>query len=123
MIDITRKVFAKHSIPLDSQEFKRFWDEEWSIVLVQDEHISIDDLEGDTYKPELHPHLPAEQVKKEQRAFRRRIHEEGVYGAGIAIEGQPKYESFVWGFVGEDAIGSGYDTTLLSMMKDGVLEL
>lgn len=123
MIDITRKVFAKHNITLDSQEFKRFWDREWCIVLVQDEHVSLEDLEGDTYKPELHTHLTAQQLKSEQRAFRNRIRDEGVFGIGIAVEGKPKYESFVWGFVGEDAIGSGYDTTLLTMMREGVLEL
>lgn len=127
MLDITIEVFKKHGVKpggvCASEAFKRFWNDGWKIVLVEDRHYRLEDLEGDTYKPELHAPIPKDQILKERRAFRRKVSEEGVWGMGIAVDGKPQYGTFVWGFVGKEGIGSGYDIEMIGLMEQASLEL
>lgn len=84
------------------------------VVLERDEHFSFADLCGDTYNPAANPDIPAEQLKKEKAAYRSRVNRQGVWGAVLelraATDEQFNNDQSIWGFVGMDFVGSGYDT-------------
>lgn len=115
--DITRALFKHHDIAFDSNAFKAFWDQGYAVVAVKDEHYRLDDLLGDTYDPEVNFDIAPDQLKKERAKEVRRIREKGVWGCGLALNGVPLYGSFVWGFVGDDYIGSGYDQEIIAVLS------
>jgi len=91
--DITVEVFKANGIGFNHNAFLAFWDDGYRIIAIRDEHININDLL-----------LLADKLKEKTR-----IRKQGAWGCGIALNGEPIYETFIWGFVGDDYIGSGYD--------------
>jgi hypothetical protein len=57
-------------------------------------------------------------LKHERAKEVRRIRKLGVWGCGIAKDGVSIYESFTWGFVGDDFISSGYDSELIETLRE-----
>lgn len=105
------------------------------LVLEEDQCWRIEDLEGDCYNPQANPDIPAGKLAAERRAYRRRVRNEGVWGAIVEVRSNPNAEwmqppvtvkqvwsehygrhftcasgtDSIWGFVGEDFLGSGYE--------------
>jgi hypothetical protein len=93
------------------------------IRAVADPSYRFEDLCGDTYKPEANPDIDPKQLAREKATFRSRVNRMGVWG--VLVEVRPSREiewrdlgpealDSIWGFVGGDFIGSGYDGDLLS---------
>lgn len=114
--DITRALFKHHNVAFDSNEFKAFWDLGYTVVAIEDSGYTLPDILGDAYDPIVNFDIPTEQLKREKAKELRRIREKGVWGFGLALNGEPLYGSFVWGFVGDDFLGSGHDNELLQML-------
>jgi hypothetical protein len=87
------------------------------LIVVPDDCYDIDNLKGDCYNPVVNPDIPAERLEAEEREFEEKVGAEGVYG----IVGQYKCPccgswedaDAVWGFVGDDWSGSGYDADVI----------
>lgn len=66
----------------------------------------FENLEGDTYSPDCHPDIPADQLQREQSEFRDLVGREGVYGYVLERwnpevgKGWEHVDS-CWGFVGQ----------------------
>jgi hypothetical protein len=92
------------------------------IVLVDDETYNFNDLCGDMFNPEAHPDIDPTVLARQKRAYRARVTREGVYGAVMQVRNTPTGEwvdiESIWGNVGEDFIGSGYDIDFLSCADD-----
>lgn len=117
-MDITKEVFKHHRISFDSPHFFGFWELGYSFVKIKDSDYSFTDLCGDTYCPEVNNDIDPAQLKREKEAFVRRVKKEGVYGCGLALNGDLIHAFMVWGFVGNDYLGSGYDSEHLSELLD-----
>lgn len=84
--------------------------------------IDLDFILGDTFNPKVNPEIPPEKLKAEEEAYIKKIHDEGIWGYQIqrwypeVDKGWIEIDS-IWGFVGNDFEGSGYDTEF----KDWVL--
>lgn len=117
-IDITKEVFKHHKIGFDSPQFFGFWELGYSFVKIKDNDYSFTDLCGDTFNPEVNNDIDPAQLKREKEAFRRRVKKEGVYGCGLALNGVQLFDYMIWGFVGNDYLGSGYDSDHLSELLD-----
>lgn len=97
---------------------------------VPDEDYTFADLCGDTYNPEACPDIPAAQLAKEKKAFRSRVSRQGVWGFILEVRGSSAVawgvpgESLdsMWGFVGADFVGSGYDHDFLVTALDWLEE-
>ncbi len=75
------------------------------ILEIVDEECSLDDLKGDTYKPELHPDIPAEQILSEEREFNALVENSGVFGYVLEKWDASPGAGYIhvdscWGFVG-----------------------
>lgn len=116
--DITRALFKHHGVKVPSAIFNAHWELGYNVVKIKDEHASIDDLLGDVFNPSVNPEIDPKQLKREKLVEVRRIHNEGVWGCGLALNGVPDYTTFIWGFVGDDFIGSGYDAELLAALEE-----
>lgn len=86
------------------------------LIRERDYDYSIENLEGDTYKPELHPEIPEETILKEKKAFQQKVEEEGVW---IVIVKVGNWQDSIGGFVGNEWEGSGYDE---DMMEAAILQ-
>jgi len=87
------------------------------VVLVEDETYSFEDLCGDMYNPEANPDVDVTVLARQKRAYRARVNRDGVYGSLAQVRNTPTglwvtVES-IWGFVGEDFIGSGYESDFI----------
>ncbi len=119
--DITIKTFKAHSVAFESPTFKAFYDLGYRVVAVKDLCYNLADLLGDSYNPTVNSGIPAVQLKKEETAEKRRINKLGVWGCGLALDDKPVYDTFIWGFVGDDFIGSGHDSGLLELLATKVV--
>jgi len=100
-----------------NEKVNRLWSEHEGesvrLLLLPDDTRSIEDLEGDTYNPDANPDIPAATLARERKEFIERINNDGVWG----IVGEYRCNTCrqwttadsVWGFVGDDWQGSGYD--------------
>jgi hypothetical protein len=91
------------------------------LIRMPDEHVDWDTLKGDLYNPTCNPDMTVNQLKDEERAFECRVNDEGVWGYEVQrwngdIDGGWEHVDSIWGFVGDDFEGSGYDTGLLRLM-------
>lgn len=77
---------------------------------VPDEHMDIEDLEGDSYNPAAHPDMDPAQLAEERQDFIRKCESEGVWG----LCGQYRLDAesdvwrnsdSIWGLVGQDDAG------------------
>jgi hypothetical protein len=81
-------------------------DECFRIIEHPDSWMDFEDLCGDTYRPEVHPDIPAEQVLREKEEFRDLVNREGVFGY-ILEQWNPapgkgwEHVDSCWGFVGQ----------------------
>lgn len=78
----------------------------YRIIEILDDIFTMSDLEGDTYNPEINTDISAEQLLKEQRAFRSKVTNEGVWGYVLekwnpAIGVGWEHVDSCFGFVGE----------------------
>lgn len=82
-----------------------FTQDDFRIVEIHDETYIMADLKGDTYKREVNPDIPEDQLAHEEKEFERLVETEGVYGYELE-----KWNPWVgigwthvdscWGFVG-----------------------
>lgn len=81
-----------------------------------DYHSDIEDLAGDTYNPIANPDIQPHILARQYREFVNRVNQEGVWGIQSEHKcpdcGQWVTDDSVWGFVGDDWEGSGYDLDL-----------
>lgn len=94
---------------------------------IEDHNWSFEDLCGDTYNPQANPDIPLAQLKKEKEAFRSRVRNWGVWGVAVEVRAnslaawrQPDEQepSAIWGFVGGDFVGSGYEPHMMQLAYD-----
>lgn len=109
------------------------------IIVEEDKHSTFADLCGDSFSPEVNPEIPAEQLRKEREQFRSRVRRMGVWGAIAQVRAKTtdKWDeppvthrevwsehyqqnctvasgtSSIWGFVGGEFIGSGYEADMM----------
>jgi hypothetical protein len=132
-MDITQEVFRAVSDGSGRMELFRNMYELGFVRLAMhdDPTFTFADLCGDCYSPEVNPDIPAEQLAKEKAAFRRRVNREGVHGVCVEVRENPQSEwgqvggnvvDSIWGFVGLDFIGSGYEMDLINTAADWALE-
>jgi hypothetical protein len=92
------------------------------IVLVEDDNYSFEDLCGDCYNPEANPDIEVTTLARQKRAFRARVNSQGVYGAVMQVRPIPTEEwiniESLWGLVGMDFIGSGYEGDFIHQAND-----
>lgn len=92
------------------------------VVMVPDESYNIKDLMGDCYNPEVNPEIEVTTLKRQERAFKARVNREGVWAILVQCRALPSLEwvdvESIWGFVGRDAIGSGYEQQLCQAADD-----
>jgi len=75
------------------------------ILEIVDETSTLDDLKGDTYEPESHPDIPAEQLECAEREFNALVEIDGVFGYVLEKwDASPgagyTHVDSCWGFVG-----------------------
>ena len=117
-IDITKQVFKHHNMDVNSAQFRAFWEFGYSFVKIEDTDYSFKDLCGDTYSPEVNTDIDPSQLKRELRVFKSRVKSEGVYWCGLALNGELIHDYMVWGFVGDDYLGSGHDSEALTFLSN-----
>ena len=91
----------------------RYEDDRVRLLIEPDEHISIEDLEGDTFNPLANPDINPRKLAQQRKEFIEKVNQEGVCG----IISQVKCTccntwitaDSVWGFVGDNWKDSGYD--------------
>lgn len=91
-----------------------------------DDCVSVEDLEGDMFNPEVHTDIDPDQLASERADFVDRINRDGVWGiVGEYNIGRGwEHGDSVWGFVGNDHEGSGYDEDVrnatVSALRDAI---
>jgi hypothetical protein len=89
------------------------------IAKVKDDFCSIDDLAGDMFNPDVNDDISPAILKKQRRSFVARVNRSGVWGAvaetwnGREWDDESAGHNSIFGFVGNDFIGSGYELQLL----------
>lgn len=81
-----------------------------------DYDADIEDLAGDAYNPIANPEIQPHILTRQYKEFADRVNREGVWGIQSEHKcqccGQWVKDDAVWGFVGDDWEGSGYDLDL-----------
>lgn len=83
-------------------------DKTYRILEIYDETTlyDLENLKGDCFNPEVNPDIDIEELKKQEKAFEKKVYNEGVYGyvlekwnpePGIGYE----HLDSCWGFVGQ----------------------
>lgn len=124
--DITIKTLAHAATKATGDDMKRISAAAtlglMRVVLVNDPDYDFDNLCGDTFNPKVNPNVEVTTLNRQRRAFQARVNREGVYGSIIQCRSVPTGEwetvESIWGMVGEDFIGSGYDIDFLSVAND-----
>ena len=75
---------------------------------VEDEFTTFEDISGDSYNPEVNNNIEPALLKSQEIAALRRFNKQGAFGYILSVE--DKELSSIWGFVGNDFYGSGYDS-------------
>ena len=114
---------AEYEAP-ESPEQSSLYTGQLRILQIPDEHMSFDDLTGDTYNADVNPDVPKHVMDKQRQAEIDRIDSEGVYGHRAEYwDGSEWIETdSIWGFVGDDFQSSGYDGDLMSSAMEGLRE-
>jgi len=91
----------------------------------EDEFYRYEDLAGDIFNPEINTSIEPKVLQRQERNFKERIRRQKVWGAITHYWTGRSWESFVgiddnsiFGFVGNDLIGSGYEIQLLEAALD-----
>lgn len=91
-------------------------------VKVEDEHYRFEDLCGDCYKPEVNPDIDPKVLAQQKASFRSRVSRQGVWGTQLWVRARADLDwqdgdistGAIYGFVGDDFMGSGYDTDMMN---------
>ena len=117
---ITREVLKVNNIDknhhLFEQCFNAFWEKGIDIIKIKEDSFDVYHLLGDCFNPEANPNVNPTILKKGKMDYLEKIEVEGVFGIGLIVNGEIDYSSFVWGFVGDEYLGSGYDLELIELM-------
>ena len=115
---ITRQVFNFNNINSSHSAAVNYWSKAIDIIKIRDDHslINLEDFLGDCFCPKSNHGIDPEILKKEKKEYIARIESEGIFGIGLIVNGEIDYSSFVWGFVGDEYLGSGYDSDLVGLM-------
>lgn len=75
------------------------------IIEVPDDIISLEDLKGDSYKPEVNPDIPPQQLRLEELHFEKLVEVEGVFGFILErwnpeVDKGWEHVDSCWGFIG-----------------------
>jgi len=133
---------AKYS--LYRAELRRRWDDaggdiidehhasgEWEcgdarvrIVAMPDHFCDMDDLKGDCFNPDVNGNINRNRLAREEREFEERVASEGVWGFRAEYWNGAEWveTDSIFGFVGDDFIGSGYDDDLIESALDGLAQ-
>lgn len=88
-----------------------------------DDHLSMDDLFGDSFDPVVNSDMNPNVLKKQREEAERRVELEGTWfmEASYRDPGGDGWHSAdsIGGFVGEDFWGSGYESDLWTSAMDG----
>jgi len=94
------------------------------IEKVADNHCQGDEeyLFGDSFDPEVNSDIDPIELKKQLKAEQRRVKRWGVWGYVAfgkcrCCDSWKQLDS-IWGFIGNDFIGSGYDDDLMQACLD-----
>lgn len=92
------------------------------IVEMPDHHAEMDDLKGDCFNPDVNSDINRNRLTREEREFEERVNRDGVHGYRAEYwDGAEWIEAdSIWGFVGDDFIGSGYDDDLMESTLDAL---
>jgi hypothetical protein len=82
--------------------------------VVPDTHFDCEDLKGDMFNTTRNTDIDPEVLAQEEKAFEERVYYDGVWGIVTEYSegGLWTFADSVWGFVGNDWQGSGYDEDL-----------
>ena len=100
MKTLTKTILKASGLGTNSPEFRAHWDHDLEIVAIEDQHWSLENMEGDLFNPEING-LSAAQNAREREAYRAKLAQYGVWGIGIARRGECLFETFIWGYEGE----------------------
>lgn len=106
-------------------EYDRDQDRETGSVrlrIVADDCCNFDDLEGDTFDPDVNSDVPRARLEREQKEFREKVNRDGVWGViGEYFNGKEwVHVDSCFGFVGEDWKESGYDIDIMRATIDAM---
>lgn len=87
-----------------------------------DECFDIENLKGDCYNPTANPDIEPDELKRQEQEFEDRVYSDGVYGYEVQrwnpeIDCGWEHVDSIYGFVGNDFEGSGYDIDLLGQLE------
>ena len=98
----------------------------YRIVEIQDLYMTLEDLKGDCFNPEVNSDIDPEALKRDERRFERRVEEEGVYGYALEFwnpdidQGWTCLDS-CFGFVGQYVENAeGYDHCIVREFKERI---
>lgn len=94
------------------------------IVEMSDCHADMDDLKGDCFDPDVNCDINRNRLAREEREFEERVYRDGVHGYCVEYwNGAEWIETHsIFGFVGNDFIGSGHDDDLMKSALDALAE-
>lgn len=94
------------------------------IVEMPDCHACIDDLKGDCFNPEVNDNINRNRLAREEREFEDRVSREGVWGYRAEYWNGAEWieTDSIFGFVGDDFIGSCYDDDLIESALGALAE-
>lgn len=119
MQDITKATLAAASAGADLWAF--FHLGLLKIEQVEDSLTTFADLCGDCFCPLTNPDIDPAELARQKRAYRARVARQGIHGAVLFTRARPCAEwvesDSIFGFVGSDFIGSGYDGDFLASAR------
>lgn len=85
------------------------------IVEHPDEILRMDDLKGDCFNPDVNSNINPNRLEREESEFEARVRDNGVWGYVAEYWDGTEWcdADSIWGFVGNDFIGSCYDDELM----------
>jgi len=76
-----------------------------------DDVYTWEDIKGDTYDPIVNDDIDPAELRRQEQAELQRMQQDGVYGlvGEFNLHGSWHRADSIWGFIGNDWQGSGYD--------------
>lgn len=89
-----------------------------------DECATWDDLCGDTFDASVNTNIKPAILKREEEEYRAKAEREGIWGYNAQYRDGDDWIDCdaVWGFVGGEFVGSGYDIDLMRAALEGFQE-
>ena len=104
-------------------EFIVIWKESnHRIIEIEDFNVSMSDLKGDCFDPEVNPGLDPEVLKADEERFEQRVSDDGVYGYALQewdpeVDAGWTHKDSCFGFVGRHAV---YDHYIVGELKGAI---